>query len=1254
MSLSDHSHLAPDLVHRVTARFLRDAVQEILAAFSMDMFARLSLLEGAAGVSPGTWLRRGARGFGSALEHFGPGLAPQWTSNRNEGVYDKALSVAERTLSGSGLDAPDLIQDMTINSTRSGGHDRTRLFYTVGSKLRSFEHDLGEGKITPRDGKVLGTLDRWVTRAAITELKSWRSRKVRHFAPGTEEGFDPTRVRPAPGLTSEAREKLILLALQSPGGPGNEIRRIVDHQIDQYFPPSARSIVRVFLQKVAEPKYRSPSQMRQIVKRFTPERWFSQAMTVIRTEMMRELGVSSQQLTNALGGKASKVFRFMRDRVGKDPRVQKILIQLADDIDLLEPGVTRLGKERRYQLTEEQTPEMPHRVMVEWLGDDEDDEGRDASLPSQHGRPDHWLDLYESGEYMDWSSLVGPHGVFNRGPVPLRVAQRFLRAKVEKTLSVEETKKYLATPPDERIQDRIRDENGNTFSINVQVKGDPTIRKSRIEDHAQVSNAAQVEDSTIGGHAVVEGDAKVTNSEISGDARVRGSTEIRNAKIEGGSWESQTIADGHGGTFHDAYEQDVLDILTGIEGTSPGPGDSPIQAMARYFADGGRTKGWFGMSGQLDRHSLQEKIQKHIYEDYDKKDPVLGRGAAALEKLDDEGFKKLLEVAKNKGAHLKDERKKKEASDRNRRLTYALTEAAFLRPELREDLLPLVQLAHTSRVAAASMDLRGVVVRLAFATKKAELRTVIVGTLKQADALDKTALRQKKKRYRQPFLRWIKNRKFPHPDPARSRQREVSFFTLPSEEQSRIYQEWQKNYRDWARQHMPEGLSEGTRITSDNFDDVEIGDVLWYSASPGKLLRVTGINREGWRARQPTLELVQIDLSHPDWEGEERNINKSTLRNEFLEVHRVPGHGPGAKRERERLRQQESEKKRREHRERVKADLPREPKGGWPDFDDVGLSEKKRKRLQEAFKGMAEIKDPADIGLSRIRSRIQDALDEEPSRKVVKEFMHNLGEWADQLADAAKRGGKDFEPQQRLYGALRAKIDQGIRRLDGEDRDDRRSKREEKKKEQEKERETARSKRIEKHKDRKKLRGGGQKKLEDDAQLTSWFISQVLPENVSKAVRDRAREQLKKAKYGDLEGLLAAADHIVENPDSDFAKQHALMKHLGYDRDGLVRLRKLLRRKLKDVHGRTYHPDVLRIANKYGLEIEDADALYDWRADKPPRGRPLSDQEKFNRFVAKAKPETRERMQGMNLADFMIMYKAILQEVLEDEEEAAA
>lgn len=428
MPLSDRKNM----VQRVAARFLQGAVDRV-AAFNMDMFARLSILEGAAGVQPGKWLRKGARGFGDALEHFGPHLAASWTTTRNEGVYDKALAAASRILSGFPSMGPaDLVQDMTLNSTRSSGPDRSRIFYTVGKKLGAHKNDLGAGQITPRDSRILGTVERWVRQAALDEVKSLRSRKTQTFAPGQAEGFDPTRTMGVGELTPDKRNALILLALQSPGGPGRELRRLVDRLVDQSFPKSARPIVKVFLQKISEPKYRSPDKMRQMVTKFKPDRWFGQAVNLIRKEMMSELGVSAQHLTNVLGSKARNVFKFMRNKVGRDPAVKRIIQELAEEIDLLEPGAVHLGTGHESELTEDQTPLEPHEVMLEWLRQSEIDEEEDGEkeshghlyrLPELHGLLDN---LFEKDEYKEYDDLTGPHTVYNRGPTPLRVAKRFL------------------------------------------------------------------------------------------------------------------------------------------------------------------------------------------------------------------------------------------------------------------------------------------------------------------------------------------------------------------------------------------------------------------------------------------------------------------------------------------------------------------------------------------------------------------------------------------------------------------------------------------------------------------------------------------------------------------------------------------------------------------------------------------------------------------------------------------------------------
>ena len=381
------------LIKKVAHRYLNASVQKV-AAWSMDMLARLSILEGAAGVAPGTWLRQKERGFGHALDFFGPKLPASWTSTRDQGVYDKALAAAAKILRNSSMvDPMDLIQDMIIGSTTTSGPARSRVFYSVGNALRKYENDLAAGQMTPNDGKVKGTIDRWVSRAAQDVLKLNRERK--------RQWERPEQVAPqysAPQLDDTKRDTLILLALQSPGGPGRKLRHLIDQEISRSFPTKQREIVRAFLEKISHPKYRSPAEMKKLVSRFNPAKWFTQAYNLVRKEIMQEQGVSAQQLTNALGGNASKVFRFMREKIGRNPQVKKMIEELADQIELLEPGAARVAKKKE----------------------------RDASIPSGSAlaqKEGELNDFFEMNEHQDWRDQTGPRVQYNRGMSPLRVAE---------------------------------------------------------------------------------------------------------------------------------------------------------------------------------------------------------------------------------------------------------------------------------------------------------------------------------------------------------------------------------------------------------------------------------------------------------------------------------------------------------------------------------------------------------------------------------------------------------------------------------------------------------------------------------------------------------------------------------------------------------------------------------------------------------------------------------------------------------------
>ena len=77
-----------------------------------------------------------------------------------------------------------------------------------------------------------------------------------------------------------------------------------------------------------------------------------------------------------------------------------------------------------------------------------------------------------------------------------------------------------------------------------------------------------------------------------------------------------------------------------------------------------------------------------------------------------------------------------------------------------------------------------------------------------------------------------------------------------------------------------------------------------------------------------------------------------------------------------------------------------------------------------------------------------------------------------------------------------------------------------------------------------------------------------------------------------------------------------------------------------------YNKKVQTILTKNDLIDDDADEVKSFKKKKPTMGNTVSDAELMRRFLAKAKPETKERMKGMSPADFM----KILGAITDDEE----
>jgi hypothetical protein len=377
------------------------------AAWNMDMLARLSVLEGAAGVPPGKWIASRERGFAAANDHFGPNLAVAWTSASDRGLYDHAVSVANHALRNSAsMDGDELVQELITYSTSSSGPKRQKVFYSIGENLRAHDRELSDGKITPESPLVRGRLVHWVENAARDILRSKSEKTTHPFSsrPGAPE------VSTTHALTHDEKDNLLLLALQSPGGSGSELRRTIDALIDHHFTATERPIVRLFLEKISHPKYRSPETMREMVVKFDANKWFTQAYNLVRREIMESTGISPQRLTNILGSDAAKVFHFMTNVVGKDSRVRSVLEELSEEIEMLEPGA---GHRMASKVTEE---------FRELLGDDVID-----LMP----REPHSVvrDYFEKDQFDNWNQQTQPSTQFSRGPAELRVASRWLRAR---------------------------------------------------------------------------------------------------------------------------------------------------------------------------------------------------------------------------------------------------------------------------------------------------------------------------------------------------------------------------------------------------------------------------------------------------------------------------------------------------------------------------------------------------------------------------------------------------------------------------------------------------------------------------------------------------------------------------------------------------------------------------------------------------------------------------------------------------------
>ena len=223
------------------------------------------------------------------------------------------------------------------------------------------------------------------------------------------------------------------------------------------------------------------------------------------------------------------------------------------------------------------------------------------------------------------------------------------------------------------------------------VSGKATVEKSKTSVGSRIGENAEVRNSVIDGLVEIGGDAKITGSKIDAhNITIGGDTQIEGARIEGGNWDGQKVK---GGRWADSYDQDIIDILSQFNSPKhphrAGTGDGAIQAMIRWLSDGGSTKGLLG--GKKKRKKMEKAIAEHMRYAYSGNAHIHAQeGVQHLERLSDEDFDKLMEVAGKKADEKKSKRKGKKGSMTTDSLRRDLIKLASANPEIRSYVLPLL------------------------------------------------------------------------------------------------------------------------------------------------------------------------------------------------------------------------------------------------------------------------------------------------------------------------------------------------------------------------------------------------------------------------------------------------------------------------------------------------------------------------------------------------------------------------------------
>ena len=129
----------------------------------------------------------------------------------------------------------------------------------------------------------------------------------------------------------------------------------------------------------------------------------------------------------------------------------------------------------------------------------------------------------------------------------------------------------------------------------------------------------------------------------------------------------------------------------------------------------------------------------------------------------------------------------------------------------------------------------------------------------------------------------------------------------------------------------------------------------------------------------------------------------------------------------------------------------------------------------------------------------------------------------------------------------------------------------------------------------------------------------------------------------DMDDLLREAQAVPGVYKADFeGNPLAEEDQKAYKSDAKTKFKSKGKGKSRGTFTKNYRPKMESVMTKHGLTDDDAADVIQFSIDRPKKGTPQSPAELMRRFMAKAKPETKERMKGMTPNEFMVMLRAVL------------